>query len=177
MREETVAERYAQAVLEAAHEAQDEERIAQDLLFLSQLSQKLPEFLALLDHPRIELRVKEKVLQEVEKHVHPYTFNLLRLLIRHGRTRIIPELVGAYFKALEKVGGPVHVLVRTAQPLSPEAQDQLRARLQTALGREVTLEEEVVPELLAGAELVLSGRRLDASLRGRLLRLRRTLGG
>jgi len=69
------------------------------------------------------------------------------------------------------------VVVRTARPLSPEIQDKLRARLAEALGREVVLREEAAPELLAGVELMISGRRLDASLRGRLQRLGRALGG
>lgn len=177
MREETIAEHYAQAILEAAQEAQAEQKVAQDLVFLSNLGQVVPEFLAFLAHPRVGSNEKEKMLQEVESQVHPYTSNLLRLLVRHGRAGVIPELASAYFKALERAGGPVHVLVRTAQPLPPETWDWLRARLQEALGREVTLEEVMAPELLAGAELVMSGRRLDVSLYGRLKRLRHALGG
>lgn len=177
MREETLAQHYAQALWEAAKEADATEKVAQDLVFLNKLLRMIPEFLLCLSHPQVDQTAKEKVLTSLQGQVHPYTLNLLRLLMRRGRAFIIPELARAYFQALEKGGGPVHVLVRTAWPLSPQDQDRLRARLVEALGREVTLEEEVAPELLAGAELVMSGRRLDASLRGRLFRLRRALGG
>lgn len=176
-REETLEERYAQALLEAAREARAEKEIAEDLVFLEEILKAVPELLPFLAHPRIDPSTKEKVLKVVEERLHPYTLNLLRLLVRRGRAGILPRLSSAYFAALEKAGGPVHVVVRTAQPLSPKMQEVLRSRLREALGREVAMEEELAPELIAGVELVISGRRLDASLRGRLQRLRRALGG
>lgn len=175
--EETLGERYAQALLEAAREARAEKAVAEDLAFIEDLFRSVPELLAFLAHPRVEPKMKETILQDVEKVLHPYTRNLLRLLVRHGRAALFPRLSSAYFQALEKAGGPMHVVVRTARPLSPEIQDKLRARLAEALGREVVLREEAAPELLAGLELMISGRRLDASLRGRLQRLSRALGG
>ena len=175
--EETLGERYAQALLEAAREARAEKLIAEDLAFLEDLFRSVPELLLFLAHPRVEPKMKEKILEDVGKVLHPYTRNLLRLLVRHGRAALLPRLSSAYFQALEKAGGPMHVVVRTARPLSPEIQDKLRARLVEALGREVVLREEAAPELLAGLELMISGRRLDASLRGRLQRLGRALGG
>jgi len=175
--EETLGERYAQALVEAAREARAEKLIAEDLAFLEDLFRSVPELLPFLAHPRVEPKMKEKILEDVGKVLHPYTRNLLRLLVRHGRAALLPRLSSAYFQALEKAGGPMHVVVRTARPLSPEIQDKLRARLVEALGREVVLREEAAPELLAGLELMISGRRLDASLRGRLQRLGRALGG
>ncbi len=176
-REERLGERYAQALLEAAREAGAEKAVAEELSFIQALTRCVPEFLPFLAHPRIATNVKEQVVEAVGSVLHPYTRNLLRLLVRRGRAGLLPELASAYFQALEKSGGPVHVLVRTASPLSPDLREELRVRLKEALRREVTLAEEVAPELLAGAELVLSGRRLDASLQGRLHRLRRALGG
>lgn len=176
-REETLEEKYAQALLEAAREAHAAKAVAEDLTLTEELLRMVPELLPFLAHPRVHTNTKEKVLADVGKVFHPYTRNLLGLLVRHGRAGLLPGLASAYFAALEKAGGPVHVVVRTAYPLALDLQERLRLRLQEALGREVTLAEEVVPELLAGAELVISGRRLDASLRGRLDSLRRTLGG
>lgn len=177
MREEPLAERYARALLAAGQESGATDRVAQDLLLLRALQEELPELLPFLAHPRIDPATKEKVLLSLDASLHPYTLNLLRLLVRKGRASLLPALVSAYFEAWEEVGGPVHVVVRSAQPLSLEERAKLQARLKEALGREVNLEEEVAPELLAGVELVIGGKRLDASLRGRLARLRQVLGG
>ena len=177
MHEENLAQRYAQALWEAAKEANAVETIAQDLAALNELLHALPELVDFLSHPKLDLSQKEAAILSLKEKFHPYTINLLRLLVRRGRAFLLPELLRAYFRVLEKEGGPVLVLVRTARPLSLEDRDRIQRRLAQALGREVALEEEVAPELLAGVELVLSGRRLDASLRGRLLRLKRLLGG
>lgn len=177
MREEPLAERYAKALLAASQEGGAADRVAQDLLFLRRLQAEVPELLAFLAHPRVDPAAKERLLLALDAALHPYTLNLLRLLVRRGRAGLLPALVPAYFAAWEGQGGPVHVVVRTAQPLAPEDQAKLRARLKEALGREVALEEEVAPELLAGVELVIGGKRWDASVRGRLGRLRRALGG
>lgn len=176
-REGALEERYAQALLEAAQEIGAEKTMAQDLSLLEELLQNVPDLLPFLAHPRLDPKIKFQVLTDLEGILHPYTRNLLRLLVQHGRAGILPGLASAYFQAVEKAGGPVHVVVRTARPLSPELRVTLQARLQEALRREVSLVEEAAPELLAGAELVISGHRLDASLRGRLHRLRRALGG
>lgn len=177
MPEENLAEHFAQAFLEAARDKGVEKEVGEDLALLEKLCQDIPELLPFLAHPRIEPAAKEGLVQKLGKGLHPYTMNLLLVLVRRGRVGLLPRLSSAYFQAWEKAGGPVHVVVRTALPLPAGIQAQLRARLREALGRDVALAPEVAPELLAGAELVVAGRRLDASLRGRLVRLRRALGG
>jgi F-type H+-transporting ATPase subunit delta len=177
MHEENLAQRYAQALWEAAKEANAIETVAEDLASLDELLRTIPELLDFLAHPKLDPSQKEAVILALKEKFHPYTVNLLRLLVRRGRAFLLLELLRAYFQVLEKAGGPMLVLVRTARPLTLEDRERIRMRLAQALGREVALEEEVAPELLAGVELVLSGRRLDASLRGRLLRLKRLLGG
>lgn len=177
MREEPLAERYARALLSASLESAVADRVAQDLLFLREVQTEVPELMPFLAHPRIAPAAKEKVLFSLNSTIHPYTLNLLRLLVRRGRAGLFPSLVFAYFKAWEEAGGPVHIVVRSARPLSLEDRVKLHAQLREALGRDVSLEEEIAPELLAGVELVIGGKRLDASLRGRLVRLRQALGG
>jgi F0F1-type ATP synthase delta subunit len=50
--EETLGERYAQALLEAAREARAEKTVAEDLALLEDLLRSVPELLAFLAHPR-----------------------------------------------------------------------------------------------------------------------------
>lgn len=177
MREEPLAERYARALLAASAEKGAQDEVAQDLLLLRRLLAEVPELLPFLAHPRIDPGTKDKTLASLNAALHPYTLNFLRLLVRRGRAGLLPAAISSYFRAFEEAGGPVHVLVRTAHPLSPEEKAKLREKLAEALGRAVNLEEEMAPELLAGVELLVGGKRLDASLRGRLNRLREALGG
>lgn len=168
-----VARRYAQALYEVSAAEGLTGRIAQDLSLIRALWNDHPDLVPpFLAHPLIAAQTKEAVLsQALDEVVHPYTLNLLRLLMRKGRAVLLPELAEGFFNAAEEQGKAVHVLVRMARPLSAAWLSTLKARLEEAVGRPVNLETVDAPELLAGVELKLAGRRIDASLRGRLARL------
>lgn len=168
---------YAQALytLGKAHGVED--RLAEDLDLLRSLWEGDPTTAEpLLTHPLLPAETKERVLERaLEGQIHPLTLNLVRLLVRRRRAALLPALPGAFLREREEQEQAVYVEVRTAHPLVPEAREALRERLTALLGRPVELTEVAAPELLAGVELRVQGRRLDASLRGRLRSLGREL--
>lgn len=174
-----VARPYARALYEAAAAHGVGERVSRDLVLLRDLWQGDPELTQrFLSHPLVPAAAKEAVLEQaLAGTVHPFTLNLVRLLLRRGGAGLLPELAPAFFRELEEEGKAVHVVARTAQPLRAEEAASLQGRLGEALGRPVTIEEVVTPSLLAGVELSVSGRRLDTSLRGRLAELAAQLRG
>jgi F-type H+-transporting ATPase subunit delta len=168
-----VARTYARALHELAAAQGLEERIVADLTLVRDLWHGDPALAQpFLLHPLIHAPAKEAALEGALGPVlHPLTMNALRLLVRRGRAAIFPELAPAFFREREETGRAFHVTVRTARPLSPEEATALRDRLAQSLGRPVTIEEVAAPDLLAGVELTVSGRRLDGSLGGRLAEL------
>lgn len=173
MPEPEVIRTYARALYELAAGQGLEEKIIHDLTVVRDLWHGDPELTQpFLLHPLIHAATKETALgQALGNVLHPYTMNTLRLLVRRGRTALFPELAPAFFREQEEGGRAFHVIARTARPLSPEETAALRDRLAESLGRPVTIEEVAAPDLLAGVELTVSGRRLDTSLRGRLAQL------
>jgi len=172
-----VAKRYAQALYEIASAEGLEDRIGADLARVSQLWRELPELARFLAHPLIGREEKERLVEALGRDFHPYTVNLLRLLVRKGRAELVPAIGGAYLSAAEEAGKLVHVVLRTAGEVPAPELEGLRAKLEEGLGRPVALTVEEAPELLAGGELSIRGRRLDASVRGRLVRLTAGLRG
>jgi len=179
MPEPEVTRTYARALYDLAAAQGLEERVAHDLTLVRDLWQGDPEFTQpFLLHPLIHATAKEAALEQaLGTSLHPHTLNLLRLLVRRGRADVVPQLARAFFQEQEDEGKAFHVLARTARPLAPEEMAALRGRLAEVLGRPVTVEEVAVPDLLAGVELSVSGRRLDTSLRGRLAELMTHLRG
>jgi F-type H+-transporting ATPase subunit delta len=176
MPEEEIAQRYAEALYELAEAEGLEERIGEDLARLSELW--LPELELFLAHPRIPAEVGEDLLlRTLAGQVHPYTLNLLRLMVRKGRAGLVPLVRENFLRSAEARGKLTHVRLRSARPLSQAEVAKLRAHLEKALGTRVILWTEEDPELLAGVELLVRGRRLDASLWGRLGRLAAGLRG
>lgn len=174
-----LARPYARALYEAAVSRGAEERVAQDLALLRDLWDGESELaVPFLTHPLIHARVKEAVLERaLAPTLHPLTLNLVRLLVRRGKAILIPDLVPAFFREEEERGRSLHVLAHTARPLSSEERAVLQSRLGEALRRTVLIEERVDPHLLAGIELSVSGRRVEASLQARLTELMAQLKG
>ncbi len=179
MSDPSAARPYARALYEVAVSHRVEERIACDLDLIRSLWQEDPQLTQpFAAHPLIHAAVKEAVLERaLGPTVCPQTLNLLRLLVRRGKAALIPELAPAFFREQEEGGRSCHVIARTAQPFAPEERAALRGRLAEVLGRPVTIEEVVAPDLLAGVELTVSGRRVEASLRRRLDELMAQLRG
>lgn len=170
---------YARALYEVASAQGVEGRIGQDLALLRALWEGDPDFAQpFITHPLVHAAAKEGVLERaLGGVVHPLTLNLLRILVRRGKAPLVPELAPAFYREQEEHGKALHVVARTARPLTPEARASLQSHLAEVLGKSVTVEDVVDPDLLAGVELVVSGRRLDTSLRGRLDELAAELKG
>ncbi len=178
MSEHRAVHRYAEALYEAAAAAGEEERIGADLAKLAELWKSIPELPLLLTHPLVPARAKESVLEEtLGQRLHPYTVNAMRVMVRRGRGAFLPEVGSAFLRAAEEHGRLVRALLRSALPVSPEELKTVKSQLETTTGRAIVLEVESAPDLLAGAELEVAGRRLDVSIRRRLARLAEELKG
>ncbi|HDI11941.1 MAG TPA: ATP synthase F1 subunit delta [Candidatus Acetothermia bacterium] len=178
MKDPEVAERYAKALHSLAREEGILDRIGEDLALLRRLWETTPDLDRFLEHPLVPVELKEEFFDRaLGEHVHPYTLNFLKLLARKRRLDYLPLIQRAFLKAAEKEGLLVSVLLRTAMPLSDEELAKLRGILEETLGKPVVLEVEEAPELLAGAELRLLGKRFDLSLAGRLQALATELKG
>ena len=71
--------------------------------------------------------------------------------------------------------GSAKAHVRTAAPLSPEAQQQLVAKLKKFTGKEIELDVKEDSELIGGITVKIGDWVLDSSLRGQLRRLRESI--
>ncbi|NOX45077.1 MAG: ATP synthase F1 subunit delta [Caldiserica bacterium] len=178
MKDPEIAERYAEALHSLAQEEGILDRVGEDLSLLRALWDSLPEFARFLRHPLVPVELKERFFDRAfGGRFHPYTLNFLKLLARKKRLDYLPLIQRAFLKVAEKKGLLVSVLVRTAMPLAQEERARLKGALEVALGKPVVLDVEEAPELIAGAELRLLGRRFDLSILGRLQALAVELKG
>jgi F-type H+-transporting ATPase subunit delta len=119
--------------------------------------------------------VKADVLQQVVQGSDDLVVNFVRLLAEKGRAGQIPE-VAADFEALAAAEQRVlDVELTTAQDLSDEEFDRILGQIEAASGRKVQASRRVDPELIGGIVLQAGSMRVDASVRGRLERLRHEL--
>jgi F-type H+-transporting ATPase subunit delta len=135
----------------------------------------VPELDALLGNPETESRLKADVLGRVLGEADELSRNFVRLLVEKGRAGEIRE-VAAEFEAL--VAAQENILdveLTTASDLSDEEFGRIVGRIEQASGRKVQATRHVDPSLIGGLVLQAGSMRLDASVRGRLDRLRTEL--
>jgi F-type H+-transporting ATPase subunit delta len=166
---------YARALFEAAQEQDKLELVQSQVQELSAAVADVDELRALLENPEVDSRVQGDVLAEIAKGADELVVNFLRLLAEKGRA----SELGAIATELDAlVSAEQHVLdveITTAHELSATSFDKLVARIEKASGRKVQAARNVDPDLIGGLVLQAGSMRLDASVRGRLERLRQEL--
>jgi len=101
--------------------------------------------------------------------------NFLLVLVDKGRTDQLEEIGREFERLVAEHEGIVHAELTTAIELSDEEARKLLGQIEQASGRKVEASRAVDPGLIGGIVLQVGSHRLDASVRGRLDRLRREL--
>ena len=176
MPEKTYGRRYAQAVFELAQEKNELEKWQADLRKVAgALADK--EFLEALESPRIKPEDKSRLIAAVLPDLAPLTMNLLRLLIARSGIGMVADIAAEYERFLDNYRGIEPAEIVTAVPLDEKDKQKLAERLGAVVGKEVTLDTQVDPEILGGVVARVGGKLLDGSTRSKLLALKRDLVG
>ncbi len=176
MLDETLAERYSEALYHMAREAGDAgEQLRQLQAAVSHLEQHASLRRA-LESPAIPREVKKNIIRQLlGDRVQARTLHFLYLVLDKGRERLLPQMVGTFERMLRSDAGIVQARVEVPVPLDDELEAQLVARLAALTGKKVQLEVHVRPELIGGAVVTVGDRLYDGSLRTHLERIRERL--
>jgi F-type H+-transporting ATPase subunit delta len=135
----------------------------------------VPELHALLRNPQLDPGRKSAILGELLGDADELVRNFLRLLSEKGRVGEIDEIGREFERLCAEAEGVLNVELTTAVELSDEDADAIVKQIEGASGRTVEARRNVDPELVGGIVLQIGSMRLDASVRGRLERLRQEL--
>ena len=127
----------------------------------------------MLESPELDSRAKAALLEQVLGDADELVRNFIRLLAEKGRAGELHE-IAREFEAL--VAQDQGFSTSSSPPRSSSSRiRELVARVGRASGRKVRASRVVDPDLVGGLVLQIGSRRLDASIRGRLERLRQEL--
>ena len=129
----------------------------------------------MLANPEIDSRVKADVLTRIAEGSDALVSNFVRLVAEKGRARELGEIVDEFDALVAEQERILDVELTTALELSDEEFGRILGRIEQASGRKVQAARKVDPSLIGGIVLQAGSMRLDASVRGRLERLRHDL--
>ncbi len=130
----------------------------------------------IVDNPALPHGDREAIVAKLfEGRVAPGVMNLTRLLARRGRFETLPAVAGEYTRLLNRRNGVVEAVATSASPLTPTETDAISARIKAMSGSSVSLHTKVDETLIGGLTIKIGDQLLDASVRGRLERLRERL--
>ena len=171
-----VAQRtYARSLFEAAVEQNRLDRVQEELADFAVTVEEVPELRALLENPEVDARAKRALLEQLLADADELVRNFLLLVAEKGRSGEIVEIAREFEVLVAEARGILDVELTTAVELSQQEFDALVQRIGKASGRDVRASRAVDPDLVGGLVLQIGSRRLDASIRGRLERLRHQL--
>jgi F-type H+-transporting ATPase subunit delta len=135
----------------------------------------VPELSELLVNPEIDSRVKADVLERVLGGADELVRNFARLLVEKGRAGEVRDIAAEFEILVDALQNVLDVELTTAHELTDAEADGIVQKIAKASGRDVNATRAVDPDLIGGIVLQAGSMRLDASVRGRLDRLRQQL--
>jgi len=133
-----------------------------------------------LRNPQLEPRAKAGILEDLlggssGARADELVRNFLRLAAEKGRIGEIEEIGREFERLLAREERRLRVELTTAQQLSDDEAAAIVRQIEEASGRTVEATRTVDPSLIGGIVLRAGSLQVDASVRGRLQRLRHDL--
>jgi F-type H+-transporting ATPase subunit delta len=130
---------------------------------------------AMLENHEVDTLVKSRVLAQVAEGFDELVVNFVRLVAEKGRAAELGEITDELDSLVAAEEQILDVELTTAHELSDKEFGRILGRIEEQSGRKVQATRQVDPDLIGGIVLQAGSMRLDASVRGRLERLRHEL--
>ena len=166
---------YARALFDAAKDRDRLASVREDLGDFVAAVEEVPELRSLLRDPVLDPKEKAAALDSILGGVDELVRNFLLLVAEKNRTAQIEEIANEFDRLVAAEERRLEVELTTAFELSDKEAKSIVAQIEKASGRQVDATRSVDPDLIGGLILQAGSMRVDASVRGRLNRLRQDL--
>ena len=175
----SLAGRYAAALFGLARDEQQIDAVTRSLDTLEAATAESTDFKALVSSPLIGRAEAGRAIRALVPALglDPISAKFLGVLADNGR---LGEL-GAVIKAVRKLAadnrGETTAEVASAHPLNDDQITRIKSNLKARLGRDVTIDAKVDPDILGGIVIRHGSQMIDASIRTRLNTLANAMKG
>ncbi len=174
-----LANRYATALFELAHEQKSLDAVAADLRAVEKMIEESGDFHRMVRSPVLSREEQARAIGAVAKAagLSSLAGKFLGTLAKNRRLFALPAMIGAFRRLLADHRGEASATVTAAKPLNEDQLSAIRQALKQAVGKNVSIHARVDPGLLGGLIVQLGSRMVDNSLRSQLERLKIAMKG
>jgi len=173
----SLTRRYVQPLFEVALEKDILDKITKDLKLLDDTLCSSPELKSFLNNPSIERRAKRDAIEIIFKDVSLYSMNFMRLIIDKNRIEVLLVAYSMFQEMIDIERGVIKGTVLSAVPVDDDLFKEIKRSLETRFDSKLELRRDVDPGILGGLRIQVGNTVMDASVKGRLERLKETLAG
>ena len=173
---ESVASRYALALVKLAEETSSLSLMHKQLQAMQTMLNQDPSWFAFLKNPFYTKIQKEAFIQTVfPVETWSSLMSFLRLLLKNHRMNALPSIVHEGIRLCETELHIKHGTIYVATALSSAQQNAIETALASRLDVTLRLTQHIEPSLLGGFRVDIEGKVYDASVLGKLEALTRHL--
>jgi F-type H+-transporting ATPase subunit delta len=166
---------YAEALFGAAKDAGRLAPVHEALGDFAAAIGESPELRSVLRNPQLEPSAKGAILADLAGDEEPLFANFLQVVAEKGRSGELEEIAKEFERLMAREERRLTVELTTARELTDAETKAILKQIEDAAGRNVEATQKVDPDLVGGIVLQAGSLRVDASVRGRLERLRNEL--
>ena len=166
---------YARSLFQAARDQGKLDVVHEQLGDFAAAIGEVPELRRVLENPELDPQQKAAVLGEILGDADELVRNFVLLTTEKGRAGEIEDIHRELDALVAAEQRRLTVELTTAYELSDEEAASIVKKIESSSGRTVEATRTVDPALIGGIVLQVGSHRLDASVRGRLDRLRHEL--
>ncbi len=164
---------YATALIEAARETDQQQRILEEGMQIAEILEAEPDLRRFVAYPGIAAEEKKRVITSIfEGRICRELLNFLYVLIDKRRAGRFEGIMKAYRNLMEKEEGVLYGTVLSVVGLDDMRLSEIEGQVSRLLQTKVHLTNEMDPGVLAGVKVFIDGRIIDASYRKKLDELR-----
>jgi F-type H+-transporting ATPase subunit delta len=172
---EQIARVYSEALFDVAKEKGDLDRVHEELTQFAETLDGDREMQVFFFSPYFSSAEKSKGIEKAVSGADQEFLNFLELLIEKHRMPLIFRIQRQFEAAWKEENRKLDVTVTSAVELDPEVAERVGSEIEKQTGRDVELRSTVDEGILGGIVLQVGNMVLDASIRNRLEKLRKTV--
>ena len=171
-----IADVYARSLFELATADNAVDGVAGEFGDLIELIRARSDVATFMTNEAIDVERRAETLEKLFRgQLSDLLLNTLLVVNGKGRLSLIREIHAAFVRLREEQQNRVDATVTTAMTLNDEQRRRVIDRIGQRTGKQVTLHEQVDPEILGGLIVQVGDERLDGSVARQLSRIEQSL--